>query len=101
MAYQGSTEAGTAVADAIFGNQSQRQIVGDLAIRRGRPGWRLPDRRSVAAWRWAEVLRPVARHQLGTGIRLQPALCLRVRALLHREPIASRLAAWCRTSPWA
>jgi len=48
MAYQGSTEAGTAVADAIFGNQSQRQIVGDLAIRRGRPGWRLPDRRSVA-----------------------------------------------------
>ncbi len=84
MAYQGSTEAGTAVADTIFGkiDPSGKLPVtwpSDASIdRRG-----LQHRGAVPAGRPAQGVRPAAVHRLGPGQRLQPAVPVRVRAVLH------------------
>ena len=84
MAYQGSTEAGTAVADTIFGtDRSQREAARDVAVRRLRDRRGLQHRGAVTAGRPAEDVRPAALHRLGPGQRLQPALPVRLRAVLH------------------
>ena len=84
MAYQGSTEAGQAVADVLFGKidpSGHLSISWPSDAAGGRRGLRR--RRAVAAGRRAEVLRPAPRHRLRPGTLLQPALSLRIRALLH------------------
>ena len=82
--------------------QPQRQAAGELALGvhpepadvAVQPGG------AVAAGRPAQVPRPAARDQLRPGLRLQPALPVRLRPLLHHLPDQravghrQRLAAW-------
>ena len=73
MAYQGSTEAGTAVADVhIRQDQPKRPPAGELAVGRRRARWGLQRRRPITAGRPAEVLRPAAGHELRPGHNYNP-----------------------------
>ncbi len=71
--------------------QPERQALGQLAVGRGSAGRGLRRQRAVTAGRPAEVLRPATGHRVRARPRLQPALPLRIRALVHHvhhdEPV--------------
>ena len=64
-------------------DQPERQALDQLAVRRRRARRGLRRQRAVTPGRPAEVLRPAAGHRLRTGARLQPAVPIRVRPVLH------------------
>ncbi len=67
-------------------DRSERQTAGELAVgRRGRRR-RLRRRSAVATRRPAQGLRPVAGHGFRPRARLQPAVPVRLRAVLHHVP---------------
>ena len=64
-------------------DRPERQAADQLAVRRRCAGRGLRRLRTVAAGRPAEVLRPATGHRIRAGARLQPALPVRVRPVLH------------------
>ena len=64
-------------------DRSQRETARDVAVRRLHHRRGLQHRGAVTTGRPAEGVRPAVQHRLRPGQRLQPALPVRVRAVLH------------------
>ena len=64
-------------------DRPERQAADQLAVRRRCAGRGLRRLRTLTAGRPAEVLRPAPGHRIRAGARLQPALPVRVRPVLH------------------